>query len=151
MSKIKEFISDLWVYNIVDPLRMVKHRVKWFFQRRFRGFDDREIWNIDETFYKWLLPRLKVFQVKACAYPTRYKSMSSWQKELVNRIKQLELIIDYDYCEHEFPNLERYLSENQINKLKQTLDKGQINYVAFNSCVDNFNKWFSKNIRDLWY
>lgn len=151
MANIKEFVSDLWIYNIVNPLRMVKRKIKWFFQRRFRGFDDREVWNIDETFYKWLLPRLKVFQVKACAYPTRYKSMSSWQKELVNRIKQLELIINYDYCEHKFPNPERYLSENQINKLKQTLDKGQVNCVAFNSCVDNFNKWFSKNIRDLWY
>lgn len=148
---MKEFILDLWIYNIVNPLRMMKRRIKWFFQRRFRGFDDRELWNIDETFYKWLLPRLKVFQMKTCGYPTRYKSMSSWQKELVNRIKQLELIINYDYCKYEFPNPEKYLSENQINKLKQTLDKGQINCIAFNSCVDNFNRWFSKNVRDLWY
>ena len=56
MSNMKEFISDLWIYNIVNPLRMMKRRIKWFFQRRFRGFDDRETWNVDETFYKWLLP-----------------------------------------------------------------------------------------------
>ena len=151
MSKLTETISDWWYTLIINPIHNVKYHTKWFVQRRIYGFDDREIWNIDNTFYNWLLPRLKRFSEKNVCYPCRYKSMSSWQKELVNRIKQLELIIKYDYCEHEFPNPEKYLSENQINKLKQTLDEGQINYVAFNSCVDNFNKWFSKNIKDLWY
>ena len=151
MTNIKEFISDLWIYNIVSPLRMMKCEIKWFFQRRFRGFDDREIWDIDETFYKWLLPRLKMFQVRTSGYPTRYKSMSSWQKELINRVTQLELIVTYNYDEHNFPEFKRYLTTKELEEYRKNMDENQIKYIAFGKCMKNFNKWFNTNINDLWY
>ena len=152
MNKILEIISDWWYDFIINPIHNVKHHTKWFIQRRIRGFDDREIWNIDNTFYNWLLPRLKRFTEKSVCYPCSYKSMSSWQKELINRTKQLELIVKYDYCEHEFPCPENYLTPEQIKKLiDKEMEDGQIRYIAFERCVQNFNKWFSKNVSDLWY
>ena len=151
MNKILEIISDWWYDFIINPIHNVKYHTKWFIQRSIRGFDDREIWNIDNTFYKWLLPRLKRFSEKNVCYPCRYKSMSSWQKEIVNRVKQLELIVNYDCSEHEFPCPDRYLTDKQIATFSKTMDDGQIRYIAFEKCVENFNNWFSKNINDLWY
>lgn len=151
MTRIIEIVLDWWYGLIINPIHNVKHHTKWFIQRRIRGFDDREIWNIDNTFYKWLLPRLKRFSEKNVGYPCRYKSMSSWQKEIVNRVKQLELIVNYDCSEHEFPCPEQYLSSREITKLNETMDDGQIRYIAFEKCIENFNKWFSKNINELWY
>jgi hypothetical protein len=31
---------------------------QWALQRRTRGFDDRELWSLDITLARWLLPRL---------------------------------------------------------------------------------------------
>lgn len=151
MNKIKEKISDLWYYFIVNPLHNLKYNTKWFLQRRIYGFDDREIWNIDSTFYNWLLPRLNRFKDKTVCYPTNYKSMSSWQKELVNRVTQLELIVKHSCEEYTFPCPERYLSDEEIKKYKKDLSDEQIKYIGYNNCIKNFNKWFSNNINDLWY
>lgn len=44
----------LWV-NIGRPL-------KFFYQRRTRGFDDSETWDMSVTFSEFILPRLKAFR-----------------------------------------------------------------------------------------
>ena len=149
--KFNEVVSDLWYDFVVNPLHNAKYNIKWFLQRKSRGFDDREIWNIDETFYKWLLPRLKIFSEKTVCYPDNYKCMSSWQKELVNRITQLELIVTYHYEEHNFPDFERYLTKKEIEEYRKKMDENQIKYVAFHKCMKNFNNWFNNNINYLWY
>lgn len=151
MNKIMEIFSEWWYDFIVNPLHNIKHNIKWFFQRRRYGFDDREIWNIDNTFYNWLLPRLKRFKEKTVCYPTNYNSMSSWQKELINRISQLELIINYSYEEHNFPEFKRYLTSKEIETYQKNMEEGQIKYIAYSKCMQNFNKWFGNNINDLWY
>lgn len=38
-----------------------RHR-RWAKQRRTRGFDETELWNLDTTFVRFLLPRLKAFR-----------------------------------------------------------------------------------------
>ena len=35
---------------------------KWREQRKKRGFDDTELWNLDSTIAKFVLPRLKAFK-----------------------------------------------------------------------------------------
>jgi hypothetical protein len=39
----------------------VKRRRRWWWQRRTRGWDDRELWNLDWEIAKFVLPRLKAF------------------------------------------------------------------------------------------
>lgn len=34
---------------------------KWWWQRRTRGFDDRELWSLDFTIAKFIYPRMKAF------------------------------------------------------------------------------------------
>lgn len=39
------------------------NRVKWFIQRRKRGFDDRELWSLDNSLCEWLAPRVKALRL----------------------------------------------------------------------------------------
>lgn len=36
-------------------------RLRWFIQRRRRGFDERELWGLDNTIIDFALPRIKAF------------------------------------------------------------------------------------------
>jgi len=37
-------------------------QLKWWWQRRTRGWDDRDLWSLDVALAKWILPRLKEFR-----------------------------------------------------------------------------------------
>jgi hypothetical protein len=43
----------------------IKRTLKFFWQRRTRGFDDSVIWNLDNRISEFILPRLKLFKEKA--------------------------------------------------------------------------------------
>lgn len=51
-------------------IRKIRYALKHFWQRRTRGFDDTELWGLDWTFIKYMLPRLKAFHAsKIHGYP----------------------------------------------------------------------------------
>ena len=80
-------------------LRSWKRKIKFFFQRRIRGFDDSEIWDLDYSFMKWLLPRLKRFQeVSDGTYPGNLTN-AEWQKQLTTAIENLTFILENDEFE----------------------------------------------------
>lgn len=60
-------------------------------QRMTRGFDDTECWNLDITFCKFIIPRLKVFKEQNDGYPVRYHSKEEWDKILDDMIEGFEL------------------------------------------------------------
>lgn len=39
-----------------------ERQILWAWQREFRGFDDTELWNLDNTITRFILPRLKAFR-----------------------------------------------------------------------------------------
>lgn len=104
------------------PLVALMESIKHFFQRLFRGWDDRETWNLDYEFYKWLYPRLKRFYEVSLTVP-KNKTTEEWDLEIAVTIKTLELILKED----------DYFDEKE--KLEEA--KFQI------------NQWFIKNINNL--
>lgn len=54
------------------------------------GFSDEELWALDETIVKFLLPRLKRFKELNNAHPSEY-TWAFWNKILDNIIYGLEL------------------------------------------------------------
>ena len=56
------YLYRVW-YRSIDYLQDIfrGRRLKWFIQRRRRGFDDRELWSLDYTIARYVYPRLKVF------------------------------------------------------------------------------------------
>lgn len=49
---------------------------QWKFQRETRGFDDTELWNLDVTIAKFILPRLIAFRESVC----EEESETVWDK-----------------------------------------------------------------------
>ncbi len=54
-EELKETIQDWFWKKIQRP-------VKFFWQRRIRGFDDSELWSLDNSLAEYILPRLIAFK-----------------------------------------------------------------------------------------
>jgi len=96
-------------YRTVDYLGDVLRgrRIRWWVQRRRRGFDDRELWSLDSTITDFVYPRLKAFNgwektgLSGCFFEDPDKmdhDEADWeyawtkQKEIYDKI---ELAFDY--------------------------------------------------------
>ena len=106
----------LWNYHL-HP-RAIAMSIRFFFQRRIRGFDDSELWSLDQTILEFILPRLKRFRALRkvgwpgpCAiYDLSYeeyekltgpaqlaldeKSHHEWNKMLDRMIRGIELQVE---------------------------------------------------------
>ena len=52
-----------WFYRLWhNGIAEFPHKVKFLFQRIFRGYGDDELWSLDDTFTTFILPRLKAFR-----------------------------------------------------------------------------------------
>lgn len=58
--------------------RLFKRSIRFWWQRRTRGWDDSETWNLDTSFEEWILPRLKRYRELYCGYPS-YTTEQEWQ------------------------------------------------------------------------
>lgn len=76
-------------------------------QRIERGFDDSELWSLDVTISKFILPRLKAFRDTAGGYPS---SMTEeyWKQTLDHMIECFELHAEckVSYTDEEEKNIE---------------------------------------------
>ncbi len=85
--------------------KKIKRSVKFWWQRRTRGWDDSETWNMDLTFAEFILPRLKRFKILTNGYPASLDE-DSWNKILDSMIMAFTLIIynyetSKEYSEHD--------------------------------------------------
>ena len=62
-------------------------------QRLERGFDDSELWSLDMTIAKFILPRLKAFSIDPPSYPG-FITYEEWKEILQKMIKGFENILD---------------------------------------------------------
>ena len=140
-------ICDIY-YNHLTP-RCIYNTFKWLYQRCRRGFDDKELWSLDNYFYKWFYPRLKAFSEKdLMSYPESYGSLENWKNEIKKRVHQLELIQNYHYNDWEFDEAEKYLTKDEIKDLGNNSPIVPIRgYYKMNK---DFLNWFSQNINNLW-
>lgn len=74
-------------------LRIIKRNIKFWFQRRTRGWSDDETWNLDYEFIKWINSRFKKYKELSIADMTfnkfKYKKKRYTQLELID--KEIEL------------------------------------------------------------
>jgi hypothetical protein len=84
--------------------KTIKRAIIHFFQRIFRGFDDRETWNLDRTFAKYMAPRLRRFRQLRNTYPPWIES-EKWDEYLGLMIDAFEFYSSdaiYDATEQDF-------------------------------------------------
>lgn len=95
---------------------------KFKLQRKRRGFDDSETWNLDVTIAEFILPRLKVFKELNIAYPPSL-TPEKWDEIIDTMIYSFEEIIKNDWS----------LDEEVNRKIKLGLDNFREYY---------FNLWW---------
>lgn len=86
--------------------RRLKRGLRYWWQRRTRGWDDSDLWSLDYTLAKWIVPRLERFkEVRAgvpyiegfevCGTHAQYNAAElEWVRILDKMIRAFKLIID---------------------------------------------------------
>ena len=101
------------------PIRTIKRDIKYWFQRRIRGWSDDETWNLDYEFIKWVNSRFKKYKEKAVGavdleyHKFKYKRKEYTQLQLIDRVIELtdEILTD------EYWNL-IYTDAERLEKIK---------------------------------
>lgn len=87
-------------------LRIIKRNIKYWFQRRTRGWSDDETWNLNYEFIKWVNSRFKKYKELASKivdlenHKFTYKRKKYTQLELIDKVIELsDEYIDSDFFE----------------------------------------------------
>lgn len=103
-ESLSEKLSNLW-------WRFIKRPIKFFIQRRKRGFDDSELWELAHYTAKFIYPRLKAFrEMDRVGYPCtsniaaipdpdkpdEQKEIDVWNEKLDKMIAAFDLILNED-------------------------------------------------------
>lgn len=94
-------------------LRIIIRNIKYWFQRRTRGWSDDETWNLNYEFILWLNSRFKKYREQAIKmvdleyYRFEYKNNVYTQLQVIDRIIELtDYIINNDYYEMMWSDVE---------------------------------------------
>lgn len=93
--------------NINFSLDLSEKEEKFKEQRLERGFDDTELWNLDMTILKFILPRLKAFKEATIGYPGDFNNLEEWIKCIDKMIKSIEQILN-DECNADYEGFELF-------------------------------------------
>jgi len=85
--------------------------VRFFFQRRFRGWDDSDTWALDTTISKLILPRLKRFKLLKVGCPSHVESMEEWNAMLMKMIHAFEFLAS----DEKYGNFDQ-VKNNEVNE-----------------------------------
>lgn len=95
-------------------LHIIIRNIKYWFQRRTRGWSDDETWNLNYEFILWLNSRFKKYREQAIKivnleyYKFEYKDKTYTQLQVIDRIIELtDYIINNDYYEMIWSDVER--------------------------------------------
>ena len=83
-------------------LKIIKRNIKFWFQRRIRGWSDDETWNLDCEFIKWVNSRFKKYKEQTSEivdleyHKFKYKRKEYTQLQLIDRVIELtdEILTD---------------------------------------------------------
>ena len=104
------------IYNNFYSMSDAWFNIKMWFQKKFRGYSDSEIWNLDWAFSEWMLPRLKIFRDKTIGIPLDFETLEEWQAALddmifafeFHRTPAIDKDLDYMKSEDYAHDIERY-------------------------------------------
>lgn len=89
----KKFLKSMEGRKELKRCKKNKKRLKKHLKKH--GFDPSETWNLDYTFARFILPRLKYFRNNLHGYPSDL-SMKKWEKILDKIILSFEIIVNDD-------------------------------------------------------
>lgn len=98
----------------------------WNPQRRKKGFDDRDLWNLDMTIIKFvrdfLQPRLTDFKrINVNSYPCLVESSEAWHLILSQILEGFDLIVKYG-CIDDSHNDDEQLAKDETRKMQLAIE-----------------------------
>lgn len=82
-------------FSLASSLMSNDERLEEFRKQRIeRGFDDTELWDLNITIIKFILPRLKAFKECTSNYPRNLNSKEEWDIIIQSMIDYMQAIID---------------------------------------------------------
>lgn len=78
--------------------------IKYFYQRQVRGCDDSELWSLDISLAKWLVPRLERFKDCSLGCPVDLKQ-DEWDRILVRMILGFKFAADDTFLDDDIAEL----------------------------------------------
>lgn len=121
-------------------LKDIPFNIKMFFQKLFRGWSDREIWNLDDTIVKFVVPRLKVLREETIGYPfsDECKTFEDWEKMLDEMIFGLEFLNQRDeWYEKNVMFKSGKDKEKALEEFKSMLDRAEKGRILFGKYLPN--------------
>ena len=115
--------DNMLIKRIKKPLRIIKGNIKFWLQRRIRGWSDDECWNVNYEFLKWINSRFKQYKKDAIKtvdleyFTYNYKDKDYTQLQIIERIIELtdDLVDDEKYFSLEYKDFEKM--EEDLNEL----------------------------------
>ena len=111
---------------IKNVSRNFKQSIKFFWQRKAKGFDDSEMWNLDQSLARLILPRLKRFKEI-----NKSLSETGQSKDLMESVD--EMIFAFEWID----NAKHFGSSLVVDDMSHKR-------------VENGLKLFSKHYTSLW-
>lgn len=146
----------MWrIYRLFDFIKDTPKEIKWFLQRGFRGYSDRDVWAMDIWFENTIIPMLEQLQKTKHGYPMDMTEQQ-WNITLDNMINYFKESTE-KYCSEKNEYEEEYLNsmyeDNQedFKKLRDKwLDREEKIADYKTHMKDKAFKLFSKYFYNLW-
>lgn len=85
------------LYRLKDCWEFIRYEPIYFVQRLFRGYSDRDLWNLDYTLGEIIVKHLKAFRnIKQMGYPSSFKDKEEWTKTLDDMIYGIDYLTHHD-------------------------------------------------------
>lgn len=117
----RKYLDDIGFVDRPDTYcKNDKKRMKrWKKQRKKYGFDSREMWNLDVSFYCWLYERLKYFLEYSCYdlsfHKFEFREKTYTQGEMINEIiNRIEPYLKGDNSYHNVKSEREALHESAL-------------------------------------
>lgn len=123
------------IYKIQDWLRSLK----WWLQKKKRGWSDLELWNLDDTVSKWIVPRLKAFRAETIGCPPDMEFID-WQLEISEMIFGFEFDGPEWYEKNVFPIKDQDAKNAKIKE-----------YIDLCKRAEDGRILFAKRFDHLWW
>jgi len=131
-KKVFWYILKLWD-GILKPT-MLKRQLKYFFQRITRGFSDKQCWDLDAIFAKFIIPRLKRMKEVGHSYPISFNSYAEWCQIVDEMIWSFEFVLT-DYGSNDFYLTSRSLWETKQKERMKKFNKGMALFAKHYNCL----------------
>lgn len=125
--------------KLLNKMKDFIRKVKWKIQKKNRGWSDIEIWNLDDTIAKWIVPRLKAFKSITQGYPAYLESLEQWQDMLG------EMIFGFEFSSDE------WYRDNVLGRPKEEREKKMNEFESMVKRAENGRILFAKHFNGIWW